>query len=373
LSARKYISPEIVFARKPRQRIYFQPFRVKILAMKICPKCHSSYSDETLNFCLTDGVPLVVEEVMGERLSSAGGGQRSWQEAETLHDSRFSLPFTPPSVGASGVGGAAGQHTTSPNSSAPTFASSGSHTASLSGVIPPPSVAEPPKKSSRFVLLSVVGAALALGAITGGIWYFASGGRVGTNAVANQTQNSAQSGGGQGGGSSVTGIRKTAVALTAAQEEQVKKETAEMLEGWRSSIEKRDVETHIKNYVESLDNYYKESGIHREHVRADRQRAFDRYPSINLQIDNLKIEPLSSDTAVAVFDKSWTFKNPQRVSTGAVQQEMELVKQNGRWLIMGEKDAKVYYINNRDNPDAAAAAANSNAGQTQNQNQSANQ
>ena len=333
--------------------------------MKICPKCHSSYSDETLNFCLTDGVPLVVEEVMGERLSSSGGGgQRSWQEAETLHDSRFSLPFTPPSATSAGASGGAGQHTTSPNSSAPTFASSGSHTASLSGVTPP-QPAEAPKKSARFVLLSVVGAALALGVISGGVWYFAagSGGRGQTNAFTNQTPNSAQSGG------VVTGIRKKAVTLTAAQEDHVKKEAAEMLENWRSSIEKRDIETHIKNYVESLDNYYKESGIHREHVRADRQRAFDRYPSINLQVDNLKIEPLSTDTAVAVFDKSWTFKNPQRVSTGSVQQEMELVKQNGRWLIMGEKDAKVYYINNRDNPNAASS--NSSVNQTQNQNSSA--
>ena len=37
--------------------------------MKVCPKCNSSYSDETLNFCLTDGVPLVAEEILDEYLS----------------------------------------------------------------------------------------------------------------------------------------------------------------------------------------------------------------------------------------------------------------------------------------------------------------
>src|SRR3712207_6320136 len=104
--------------------------------MKICPKCHSSYSDETLNFCLTDGVPLVAdasESVSGgERLSA----QHSWQEAETLHDSGFIYPPAPP-----------GQHTTSPNSGSPTFASSASHT--TAGTLIPP----PQKSSNRFLPL----------------------------------------------------------------------------------------------------------------------------------------------------------------------------------------------------------------------------
>lgn len=340
--------------------------------MKICPECHSSYSDETLNFCLTDGVPLVVEEVLSERLS-AGRTHSSWQEAETLHDSNFSLPFSPPVS-------AAGEHTTSPNSdAAPTFASSGSHTASLNNLAAPPdnsaggatAAVAGTKKSSRFALIAfVVGGALALGAAAGGFWYYA--GRGGEMNAAANSQSSAQTPAGRTEGrKTAAAAAAAAVPLTAAEENQIKKEVSAMIEAWRSSIEKREVETHVKNYVESLDNYYKESGIHREHVRADRQRAFDRYPIINLQIDNLKIEPASAEAATVVFDKTWTFKNPQRISTGSVQQEMELIKQNGRWLINGERDAKVYYINNRDNPDADSAT---NAGQTAaNQNAQSNQ
>lgn len=293
--------------------------------MKICPKCHSSYSDDTLNFCLTDGVPLVAEEVSGERLSS----QHSWQEAETLHDSSFVLPFV-------GEG-----HTTSPNSGAPTFASSGSHQTSINALAPP-------KKSSNLVLLSVVGTLLALGAATGVFWYFSGG----TNAGGN-SPNAVP-------GATVK-VEKTSIALPAEQESQIKKEITEMIDTWRVSIEKHDIDTHIKSYVAQLDNYYKESGIHREHVRADRLRAFERYPTINLQIDNMKITLHSTETATVLFDKTWTFKRPERTSTGSVQQEMELVKQNGKWLINGEKDAKVYYINNRENE-----SGNANANQTSN-------
>jgi hypothetical protein len=291
--------------------------------MKICPKCHSSYSDDTLNFCLTDGVPLVADAAPGERLSS----QHSWQEAETLHDSGFVLPV-------------AGEHTTSPNSGSPTFASSASHTTAVTVI--------PPKKSSNQFLLPVVGVLLAVGLAGGAFWYFAGQG-------ANYNSNSRSS-----SPSATVEVRKTSVALSADQENQIKKEITEMMETWRVSIEKHDIDTHIKSYVATLDNYYKESGIHREHVRADRLRAFERYPTIDMQIDNIKITPHSPEAATVVFDKTWMFKRPERTSTGSVQQEMELVKQNGRWLISGEKDSKVYYINNRDNE------TNNNANQTSN-------
>src|SRR5687768_8043701 len=57
--------------------------------MKVCPKCNSSYSDETLNFCLTDGVRLVAEEIFDEYLSKHNS--KSSHTAETLVDQRFSL------------------------------------------------------------------------------------------------------------------------------------------------------------------------------------------------------------------------------------------------------------------------------------------
>lgn len=278
---------------------------------------------------MTDGVPLVVQTASGASVS----GQHSWQEAETLHDSGFILP-TP-----------AGQHTTSPNSGSPTFVSSASHTTAGQIVAP--------KKSSNRVLFSVVGGLLAVGLASGAFWYFA--GR-GANSVTNS-----------GGAipTATVAVKKAAVALSDEQENQIKKEITEMLARWRTTIEKQDIDTHMKCYVAVLDNYYKESGLDSAHVRADKLRAFARYPNIDIQIDNVKITPQSADAATVLFDKTWTFKNPQRTSTGSVQSEMELVRQDGKWLINGEKDSKVYYINNRDNnPDNSNANQNSNAADT---------
>lgn len=314
--------------------------------MKICPKCHSSYSDETLNFCLTDGVPLITAEaVQGERLSM----QQSWQEAETLHDKDFVLPPQHSTLGSS-----SGEHTTSPNSGSPTIASSGSYTTSFSSA-PNASVVIPAQRRSNFILQAGIVVLLAVGAAIGIFWLHS--GLTGKN-TANNSQNSAVP-------SATVEVRKTAVALAPEQENQLKKEISETLETWRSTIEKRDIEGHIKNYVQILDNYYRESGIYREHVRADRQRAFDRYPIISLTIDNVIITPLSLESASVTFDKSWSFKNSQKMSTGSVQQEIEFVKQNGRWLINGEKDLKVYYINNRENE--TAGSSNSNSGNSNQQ------
>lgn len=285
--------------------------------MKVCPKCHSAYSDETLNFCLTDGVPLVVEEVYQERLSSPN----TWQEAETLHDSRFAA--------------AVGQHTTSPNSVAPTFTSASSQkTATFS--------TEPPKKSSKTMLFSVVGILAALG--VGAALFWRSAGEAGN---ADNSPTAAVP-------TATVLVKKAAVPLTAQQQDQVKKEVSDTLAGWVATNSKKNIDAHIAHYADTLEIYYGESGKDKNHVRADRLRAYQRYDSIQMQVDNLQIAPESEESASVVFDKSWTMKNAQKTSTGSVQQEMHLVKLGGKWLIIGEKDLKVYYINNRENQPANA-------------------
>jgi hypothetical protein len=276
--------------------------------MKICPECRSVYTDETLNFCLTDGTVLVAEEALPEYLSS----EETLHTAKTLRDSQFISRAAP--------------RQTSSDSSAPTLPLIPVNTGDFAA-----------RKTAplRSPLFFILGAILIIGAIGGVWWIFKSEDAPGVQS-----------------GSKTSETRKPLVPLTPDQENRVKKEVSEMLERWRSSIVKRDIETHMKSYAATLENYYKESGIDRNHVRADRQRAFDRYESLDLQVDKLTITPESEDAAIVVFDKSWTFKNPQKTSTGSVQQEMRLIKENGSWIIVGEKDEKVYFLNNRENPEA---------------------
>jgi hypothetical protein len=291
--------------------------------MKVCPKCHSSYSDETLNFCLTDGVPLVGEEVYQSRQSS----QNSWQEAETLHDSRFALPIS-------------GAHTTSPNSSSPTFSAPSSHSSTFSS--------EASGRSSKKILYSA--AAIVLAAAAGAGIYFRYNA---VNESANPPQTAVPS--------TTVVVKKAFAPLTEQQQEEVKKSVSETILSWAKTNSQKNIDAHIDHYANTLEVYYGESGKDRNHVRADRLRAYQRYDSILMQVDNLQITPESEDSATAVFDKSWTMKNAQKTSTGSVQQEIHLVKLGGRWLINGERDVKVYYINNRENQTSETSAQNANA------------
>jgi hypothetical protein len=110
--------------------------------MKVCPKCNSSYSDETLNFCLTDGVPLVAEEILDEYLSKHNS--KSWHTADTLVDQRFSLGDARP---------------TAVGTSAPTFELGNTTAQNLI-----------PAKSNRALYAAAGVLLVALAA--GGVWWF---------------------------------------------------------------------------------------------------------------------------------------------------------------------------------------------------------
>ncbi len=278
--------------------------------MKVCPKCNSTYSDETLNFCLTDGVPLVVEEVLDEFLSKQSSS--SWHTAETLVDPRFSVS-------------AESEHATLPNSSSPTLALSSQTAGSI-------------KLKSNKKLYLALGGVLALFIFGGGFWWFSN--------LANKNNKTVLS-------DNTASVPKHAIVpLAPGQEAQIKKELTAFMDSWAKTNEQKNADAHIAHYANTLEVYYGESGKDKNHVLADRLRAYQRYDSIQIQVDNLKITPESTESATLVFDKSWTMKNAQKTSTGSVQQEIHVSRTNGKWLIDGEKDLKVYFINNRENPSA---------------------
>ena len=118
---------------------------------------------------------------------------------------------------------------------------------------------------------------------------------------------------------------------------------------WAKTNSDKDSEAHLAHYANMLEIYYGESGKDKNHVLADRLRAYQRYDTIQMQVDNLKITPESMESATVIFDKSWTMRNEKKTSTGSVQQEIHVTKTNGKWLIDAEKDLKVYFLNNREN------------------------
>lgn len=68
------------------------------MVLKKCPQCGSIYTDQTLNFCLTDGSTLIIEDVSGKTLelpsketeqTLAFNSIAQESTAETLTDQKF--------------------------------------------------------------------------------------------------------------------------------------------------------------------------------------------------------------------------------------------------------------------------------------------
>ena len=124
---------------------------------------------------------------------------------------------------------------------------------------------------------------------------------------------------------------------------QVSKEVAEALDAWADSTRERDLNAHSRAYADTLETFYKKTNVPASQVLAERARAFTRYDSMDVKIDNVEVEPdPSGRRATATFDKSWEFSASDKTSTGRVRQQLTFVKQGDRWLITGERDLQVY-------------------------------
>jgi ketosteroid isomerase-like protein len=126
----------------------------------------------------------------------------------------------------------------------------------------------------------------------------------------------------------------------------VRREVTEALNGWTEASMARDIEAHMNYYADTLEFYYTRTQVSSSVVRADRQRAYDTFSSLDMELSNIKITPdASGERATVIFDKTWNFEGEEKVSSGSVQQEVRLAKTDGRWRIIGEKDLRVYYVN----------------------------
>ncbi|HVF44538.1 MAG TPA: protein kinase [Pyrinomonadaceae bacterium] len=124
---------------------------------------------------------------------------------------------------------------------------------------------------------------------------------------------------------------------------QVSKEVAEALDAWAESTRDRNLNAHSRAYADTLETFYKKSNVPASQVLAERARAFTRYDSMDVKIDNVDfdLDP-SGRRATATFDKSWEFSADDKTSTGRVRQQLTFVKQGDRWLITAERDLQVY-------------------------------
>jgi hypothetical protein len=122
---------------------------------------------------------------------------------------------------------------------------------------------------------------------------------------------------------------------------EIGREVTKAVAGWQDDTESLDIDALIGRYADNVD-YYRNSGVSRDFVRRDKERAFSLYDSVRFEITDMDIKPgPKPDTATAEFDKAWQFDGENH-SEGKVRSRLALKKVDGRWLITGERDLKVY-------------------------------
>jgi hypothetical protein len=196
--------------------------------------------------------------------------------------------------------------------------------------------------SPRTAVYSVLLTVLVLGLVGSGIWWFFKDSFSQMYDPPHQVIRSSEA-------------KKMASPLTPEQDAQIQKEINDFLISWKTSIEKRDINEQMRHYAKTVETFYRDSDKDQNNVRAERLKAIERFETLNLDLTNIDITPESDRFAKVVFDKTWVFRGKDRFSSGAVQQEMGLVKSEGKWYIVIEKDLQIYNMNNRQTPNGNTA------------------
>lgn len=318
--------------------------------MKICPHCHNTYTDDSLQYCLQDGTPL--NDYKPSEAATAAWNSGSHTEAETLVKPR------PTAAGNYETQKSVSTQNWQPNQETG-FASE--------------SAAPEKSNTLKVVLLTLLGMVvlLGIGGIAGFvIWRNSRNKDVAVNVnnnkpvnvktpAANKTVN-ANSDDNANQNANINANLNTNIntninanaptptpkpTINPEQSAQIKEDVSGVIDSWKSSYEDLDLEYAMSYYADTVD-YYNAGKVGSGRVRADKQRAFDAYDTISFNISNMIVTPdPSGEKATAVFDKEWQFENSEKTNSGKVRQQMQLARSGGKWKITSEKDLKVYYIN----------------------------
>ncbi|MEO7539987.1 MAG: nuclear transport factor 2 family protein [Pyrinomonadaceae bacterium] len=278
--------------------------------MKTCPTCNTQYPDDSLRFCLQDGSPLsdaFDTDTPTVVLDRSGG-------AETRGE--LTQRQAPPPLDEETV-------------LAPRYEKRRSNTALI-------------------IVLTAVGMIVLFGIAGIAAWFYLrpqmevnrnadADPDVRTPAVTPRISPAATS-----PAASPATNSNTRAAATPVDDQQIRNDVKAAITSWNTDAESLDFDSYMTHYAPTVD-YYTRSGAGIAYIRADKQRAFSRYDSITTDITNVTVtaDP-SGETATAVFDKEWNFDG-DRPSTGKVRQLMRFRKVAGEWLIIAEKDLKLYY------------------------------
>ncbi|MDQ3800463.1 MAG: hypothetical protein M3384_13525 [Acidobacteriota bacterium] len=306
--------------------------------MKHCPRCQSTYTDDTLQFCLQDGTVLLnavaatpPPEASPPVDAAATGG---WKQTEAP-----TVVRQPPSQPVN-----TGQNQSAPSAAAGTSAHQ----------------AEPRKSSTGLVIFLTALVTLLLFGGGIGAWYLLrnrGAAEVATNSNVNNSpkpqsnRNSSNASSDRGNANASptatppdSNANTNSNAARSVDTTQIKSEVSDKVEDWAAALESGNLNAHLGSYADRLDYYYNARDVGIGAVRSDKQRAFGSFDDFRMDISNLRVTPdASGEKATAVFDKEWAFEGEDNRNRGKVQSQLQLTKIGGVWRITGERDLKIYY------------------------------
>lgn len=318
--------------------------------MKHCPKCRSSYADDSLKFCLQDGTTLVENPVSDTEMPTIAFGDKTEQFTNEITEQFRTNEPTERFTTNKDVNQ---MRIELPENRQNSWEQS-RETQIASHPLPPP----PQRSNTLVAILATALVMLIIFGIAGiGAWIYFSQQKteVATTTTNNQSNNTNKSDETENSNKKTPTPEPTKDSTsksTPTEEESppnfnpedVKKEVSDLINSWKSASESLDLDSHIGNYADTVD-YYNKSKVGKSFVRSDKQKAYNKYDDIEINISNLKITlDAKGENATAVFDKAWHFENDEKTSEGKVQSQLKLSKINNQWKITSEKDLKVYFV-----------------------------
>jgi ketosteroid isomerase-like protein len=117
-----------------------------------------------------------------------------------------------------------------------------------------------------------------------------------------------------------------------------------LLDGWIAATKEKNADRVMNCFADTVVPYYgRAGGVSADKVRADFERAFSSYSTIDTHLGDIEIQlDGSGNSAEATFKKSFDFEG-DKYFKGEVQEKLWLTKINGNWRISGMKDAQLYW------------------------------
>jgi hypothetical protein len=124
-------------------------------------------------------------------------------------------------------------------------------------------------------------------------------------------------------------------------------EIDDLLNHWRDSVIRGDVNAHVILYAPKMDQFFRRRNVTRETVRREKARMMELYPRVNrYEISDIRVESQRGNEAVVSFRKEWDMRG-DRPFSGAERQRLKLRRMSGDWKIVSEEETKVYWIRRR--------------------------